>query len=315
MTARPRGQPRAGLRETGGRTRDAALHRPRHVLLAASVAGLLAAGAAGATEAGGSAVAAAPITLAVAVVFAIVAAPRPVLAVAAAGMVVGSAAGAQARLSALDRTALRPGAGAVVAVRAVALERPRRSSTGSRSVLVHLVSGSGRGERIVVRARREVRLPSLAPGVEVAVRGALRPLGRFDGYQRRRGAHAVLFARALRITGARRGGPAGILDRVRERAERGLDAGLAPPQAALARGMVLGQDDGLADPVRDAMRRSGLAHLTAASGQNVMLLAALALPVLALLGLGLRGRLCGALVLVAVYVPLAEAARRFSGPG
>src|SRR2546430_4029599 len=105
----------------------------------------------------------------------------------------------------------------------------------------------------------------------------------------------------------RRGGMAGALDRARSRAEDGVAAGLHPGEAALARGMVLGEDERLAEPVREDFRRSGLAHLLAASGQNVMLLAALALPLLAALGLGLRARLTGALLLVAAYVPLAGA--------
>ena len=83
--------------------------------------------------------------------------------------------------------------------------------------------------------------------------------------------------------------------------------GLDPPRAALARGMVLGQDEALSEDARQAFRASGLAHLLAASGQNVMLLAALAVPALAALGLGLRARLAGALALIAVYVPIAGA--------
>jgi competence protein ComEC len=71
--------------------------------------------------------------------------------------------------------------------------------------------------------------------------------------------------------------------------------------------MVLGQDEAIDTALRDDFRDSGLAHLLAVSGQNVMLLAALALPALMLAGLGLRARL-GALVgLIALYVPLAGA--------
>ena len=44
------------------------------------------------------------------------------------------------------------------------------------------------------------------------------------------------------------------------------------PKAALARGMVLGQDEAIDETVRDEFRASGLAHLLAVSGQNVMLL-------------------------------------------
>ena len=55
--------------------------------------------------------------------------------------------------------------------------------------------------------------------------------------------------------------------------------------------MALGDDAALPDRTRDEFRASGLSHLVAASGQNVMLLAALVLGVAAVLGLGLRARL------------------------
>ena len=69
--------------------------------------------------------------------------------------------------------------------------------------------------------------------------------------------------------------------------------------------MVLGQDERLSEEVRDDFKRSGLAHLLAVSGQNVVLLALLVLGAGMALGLPLRARLGAALVLVALYVPLA----------
>jgi competence protein ComEC len=167
-----------------------------------------------------------------------------------------------------------------------------------------VVSGPGRGERIVLRANA---WPPIRIGAEVAVSGRLVALGRRDGWQRRRDAHARLLADRVRLTGRTRGGVAGTVDRLRAAAERAVTAGLDAPRAALARGMVLGEDEALSAQARDDFRASGLAHLVAASGQNVALLAALAIPVLAALGFGLRGRLAGALALVAVYVPLAGA--------
>jgi competence protein ComEC len=71
--------------------------------------------------------------------------------------------------------------------------------------------------------------------------------------------------------------------------------------------MVLGQDDAIADDVRDDFERSGLAHLLAVSGQNVLLLCALVLALAAAAGVPLRTRLVAAVVLVALYVPLAGA--------
>ena len=86
-----------------------------------------------------------------------------------------------------------------------------------------------------------------------------------------------------------------------------MGAGLAPDHAALLRGMVLGQDERISAAVRDDFRASGLAHLLAVSGQNVMLLAALALPLLVLAGVGVRARLLVLAGLIALYVPLAGA--------
>ena len=111
----------------------------------------------------------------------------------------------------------------------------------------------------------------------------------------------------VRLTGGRRGGLAGQLDRMRELAERGVNAGMSRGDGALARGMVLGQDEAIDEGVRQDFRDSGLAHLLAVSGQNVMLLAALALPLLAAAGMGPRGRGAALLMLIAVYVPLAGA--------
>ncbi|HEU0024085.1 MAG TPA: ComEC/Rec2 family competence protein, partial [Thermoleophilaceae bacterium] len=75
----------------------------------------------------------------------------------------------------------------------------------------------------------------------------------------------------------------------------------------LLRGMVLGQDEAIDDVARADFRASGLAHLLAVSGQNVMLLAALALPLLLFSGVGPRAGLVVVCALIAVYVPLAGA--------
>jgi competence protein ComEC len=94
---------------------------------------------------------------------------------------------------------------------------------------------------------------------------------------------------------------------VRDRASAALGRGVPAREASLARGFVLGQDDRIDPRTVEDFRRSGLAHLLAVSGQNVLLLALLANPVLAALGLPLRPRLLWLLGLIAVYVPLAGA--------
>jgi competence protein ComEC len=94
---------------------------------------------------------------------------------------------------------------------------------------------------------------------------------------------------------------------IRGRAETALAQGTPPREAQLARGFVLGEDEGIDAVTVEDFRRSGLAHLLAVSGQNVALLALLAMPVLAALGIPLRTRLVWVLGLIAVYVPLAGA--------
>ena len=62
---------------------------------------------------------------------------------------------------------------------------------------------------------------------------------------------------------------------------------------------MLGQDERIPAGMVEHFQDSGLAHLLAVSGQNVTLLAVLALPLLGALGLGRRARLAGVLGLIA----------------
>jgi competence protein ComEC len=96
-------------------------------------------------------------------------------------------------------------------------------------------------------------------------------------------------------------------EELRERAEVGLGRGMPPREAALARGFVLGEDEGIDAQTSEDFRRAGLSHLLAVSGQNVTLLVLLAMPLLAALGIPLRERLVWILALIAVYVPLVGA--------
>jgi len=232
---------------------------------------------------------------------------RRAVALVAAGAVLGGAVLADARLAALDQGSLPSMHGQRWSGAATVLE-PVRERGGGRGVA--RVRLEGLGEVAVARLRGEgagdrVAWPAL--GAVVRLSGRIAPLGHYERYQRRRGALAAMEVDRFEATGAWRGGVAGALDRVRRRAESGLERGLPPPEAALLRGMVLGQDERLSDEVRTEFEHAGLAHLLAVSGQNVMLLAMLVLGFGALTGLGLRARLAAALVLVALYVPLAGA--------
>ena len=94
-------------------------------------------------------------------------------------------------------------------------------------------------------------------------------------------------------------------EEIRARAEAALGRGMPAREAELARGFVLGEDEGIDAATVEDFRRAGLSHLLAVSGQNVALLALLAMPLLAALGIPLRVRLVWILAAIAVYVPLA----------
>ncbi len=246
----------------------------------------------------------------------------PRLAAAVAALVLAGAAAGDLRLAAIDRAAKRIRDGEQVTLQAHLLGLPRPGAFGS-SAEVEVHRGRLRGAHLLVRAARWSPFPrSLAIGDELALSGRLRKLRPgtapgsggsrdppfdYDAYLRRRGVAAELLLDHARATGGRRGGLAGVLDRMRERAQRAVVAGMSADQAALLRGMVLGEDERIDASTRDDWRDSGLAHLLAVSGQNVMLLAALALPLLMAARAGLRTRLIVLTVLIALYVPLAGA--------
>jgi competence protein ComEC len=237
-----------------------------------------------------------------------------VLAAIAAALVLTGAAVGDARIRALDASAARVRDGPVRQLRVHLISRPRPSAFGS-SAEVRVARGELGGARLLLRVPRwETLPPGAGIGREITVSGRLRELHEtpgagfdFTAHLRRRGIAGELFLNHVHATGRRRGGVAGLLDGMRRRAERAVAAGLPAPEAALARGMVLGQDEEIDDATREDWRDSGLAHLLAVSGQNVMLLVALAVPLLALATLGPRARGAALLALVALYVPLAGA--------
>ena len=220
-------------------------------------------------------------------------------------------------LRALEGAANRIDDGRAISARAHLLTRPRPSAFGA-SAEARLATGSLAGARVLLRLADRGARPALSPdtviGAELALSGRLRrpakdPDAAFDfaALLRRRGIAGELLVDRVRATGGRRDGIAGVLDRLRGRAERAVSAGLPEQDAVLALGMVLGEDERIDSATRDDWRDAGLSHLLAVSGQNVMLLMALALPLLVAAGLGPRGRGVALLLLVALYVPLAGA--------
>ncbi len=192
---------------------------------------------------------------------------------------------------------------------------PLRPGRFGYAAEIRITRGRREGAKLLARFAPRARLPPRSgPGTEIRVSGSIRGppprrAGGFDvrAFHRRRGLAGELNVSRVRVTGGARGGLAGLVDGARARAERALAAGLPAREAALARGMVLGQDEAIDPALLDDFRNSGLAHLLAVSGQNVMLLAALAIPLLAAAGLRPAARIAGTIALIAVYVPLAGA--------
>jgi competence protein ComEC len=148
----------------------------------------------------------------------------------------------------------------------------------------------------------------LGVGSEVRAEGALEPPEPWRGaYLRRLGIAMILRTDRIDERPGRRGGLEGWIDGIRDRAEAALGRGMPEREAALARGFVLGEDDRIDHGTRQDFQRSNLTHLLAVSGENVILLCVLAWPLLALLGLPLRARLIGALLLIVIYVPVTGA--------
>jgi competence protein ComEC len=101
---------------------------------------------------------------------------------------------------------------------------------------------------------------------------------------RRHGVHAVLRGDRWRQVG-RRTGLGGFSDRLRAWLARSLSGHLRGERRAVLEGVVLGEDQGLSDDLRQRFRASGLYHLLAVSGQNVALVAGGALVLAWLAGL------------------------------
>jgi competence protein ComEC len=189
-------------------------------------------------------------------------------------------------------------------LRADALERSFLAKrVGSSADAVVAVTGPARRTQFNQRMQAEVRrldgeplrertmleLPlgrSPPQGALLSLRVRLRaprPSGHgFDerAWLARRGIHAVLRGGdGWRVVG-RRGGVAGLGDRLRRHLQSSIAGGLRGERRAVIAGIVLGEDEGMTEELRDDFRASGLYHLLAVSGQNVLFIA------LGLAGLG-----------------------------
>lgn len=215
------------------------------------------------------------------------------LAAALAGLLVGTA-----RIQAIDGGALEALPGEA-AFSGFALEAP----SGTRGTL-RFPFESDRG-RVLVESSAGPTV-DVAAGVGLEVEGDLVQAPDWMREDlRRRGIGMVLRADRIEPNGQERAGPSGWIDRLRNRAFAALAVAVPEREAALFRGFVLGDDSAIDERTTEDFRNSGLAHLLAVSGQNIVLLALLAVPFLSVAGVGPRARLLAVAALILVYIPLA----------
>ena len=118
---------------------------------------------------------------------------------------------------------------------------------------------------------------------------------------RRHGVHVVLRVDEWHVVG-RRGGLGGLADALRRALRGSIARGLSGERAAVVDGVVLGDENGLSDGLRQRFRAAGLYHLLAVSGQNVVLVAGSVLVVGWVLGVSRLLAHLGALGAIAAYV-------------
>jgi ComEC/Rec2-related protein len=181
-----------------------------------------------------------------------------------------------ARLDALDSSVLVAHAGEVARA-TVVVTGPARDSGFELRVPARLV----RFGTLVTGEAVLLELPvgrSPPQGAIVELDGHVKlPRPASNGFDertwlRRHGVHVIVTGAHWRIVG-RRAGNGGYADRVRAWLSRSLAPGLGGERRAVLEGIVLGGDEGLSADLRDAFRASGLYHLLAVSGANVMFVA------------------------------------------
>jgi competence protein ComEC len=99
----------------------------------------------------------------------------------------------------------------------------------------------------------------------------------------------------------------GLVDRLRLASRAHRREGLRSPVADVLQGMVLGDDEGVSEQIVEDFRRSGLLHIMAVSGENVVLLCAMWSFALMLFGVPRLTRTLALLPIVATYVLLTGA--------
>ena len=152
------------------------------------------------------------------------------------------------------------------------------------------------------------RPPRLPPGEQVIVEGTLQRLrGSFGEYLRRRG-----YAATLAVDAQLDRGPPGnpfvrLANSLRTSLRRSLARVFPRKEAGLVMGLALGDTSGLDRRVEEDFRATGLSHLTAVSGENLVMFLAPILGLAGWVGAGRRARFAVGMASVGFFVLLTGA--------
>ncbi|HEY7269228.1 MAG TPA: ComEC/Rec2 family competence protein, partial [Dehalococcoidia bacterium] len=206
--------------------------------------------------------------------------------------------------------------GAAINMRAIVAQEPDIHDVTQRALLrvSEIDDGSGAGwqpsaGRVLATLRP---FPRLAYGDAVEVSGRLETPPVFDefDYQRylalRGIASTIAFPEVRRIDGGHGSGVTSAIIDVRDRLGDALSDALPEPEAALSRGMLLGQRASIPDGVTNDFNTAGISHLIAISGSNVTIVANLTIVCLAWI-VGRRPAVVAAMGFVVLFVLLVGA--------
>jgi ComEC/Rec2-related protein len=202
-----------------------------------------------------------------------------------------------ARLDALDRSALATSVGTAGRAVVTVAEPSRR---GRWDVHVRADLRSWRGAEVhepVLLQLPGTRAPP--QGARLGVLGIIRQPPDYErAWLRRHGVHVVLRASTWKVIRLR----GGVADRLHGWLARASTPGLTGERRAVLEGVVLGEDGGLSESLRQRFRASGLYHLLAVSGGNVIVVAGGAGALALMLGIGRLAAEVIALAAIAAYV-------------
>ncbi len=190
---------------------------------------------------------------------------------------------------------------------ATRMKRMGREIAADEDVMVQLECGencpspaaSGLEEGVMVRIAGTAKQPTSTPGADFD----------FGQYLRRRGVNMILsgaYAR-MEILPERRGGLSGLVDAIRKHSRQTLKIGQWGGASELLQGMVLGDDEQIPESVISDFRASGLLHLLAVSGQNVVLLGFIVMLICRTLLVPRLAAAAIAILVICLYVPLTGA--------